>query len=73
MRRQPFIRIRHIPHLEIRREIPKPAVVRFPDMSDSSDDLFRLFGCGRDGGDEAEPEVVLRDTKGRGPCEVGAN
>jgi hypothetical protein len=59
MRRQPFIRIRHISHLEIRREIPKPAVVGVPDSPDSSNDLFRLFWSRRDGGDEAEPKIVL--------------
>ena len=28
-------------------------------MANTSDDLFRLFGCGRNGGDEAEAKVVL--------------
>lgn len=59
VRRQPFVRVGHISHLEIGGEIPESTVMCLPDGTDPTNDLFRLFRGGRDRGDETEPKVVL--------------
>lgn len=59
VRRQTLVCVSHIAHLEVGREIPESTVMRLPDRSDLPDDLFRLFRCGGDRGDETEPKVVL--------------
>ena len=59
VRRQPFVRVGHISHLEIGGEIPESTVMCLPDGTDPTNDLFRLFRGGRYRGDETEPKVVL--------------